>query len=508
MQARLRRNRIAVLVAMAVGLTCTGSIQSDGMVVLRSEAAETAYADEMSFEVESVAVQGAEKAAEEPSALEYITSEYVATDLWEVSQTEYETSLSLTSYKASSSEPDYPLTTTHISEESDLYIDSTSAAETESVVTHTTIAEPVRTNREEIVASPGTVVFYSSGFGHGVGMSQNGANFYAKYDGWTYDKILQFYYPGTKLVQTGTPETELMTVGGKTDTVVSILSQIVNNEMGPTFSEEAIKAQAVAAYTFYLYNGYGAGMICKSNPSQKIVNCVRQVLGQVVYYNNKPALTMFTASSGGATASCKDVFFMDIPYLVSFPVRHDDTVDPHYCSKKTFTISALKSKLESAYRVKLTGDPSDWIQLELGDGGYVAYATIGGKVRVKGNALRGVLGLKSPKYGFVYSTGTTSGVVAIQDPDKSDISEPATVPSVEVSYTKPVTTTTAATTSVQSTGKTTVGTTEITVSGTQSSVSGTVSTGETGSSVGTTAETTGSVVSSGTVISSSARTTK
>jgi peptidoglycan hydrolase-like amidase len=389
MQDRLRRNRIAILVAIAVGLTCTGSIQSDGMTILRSEAADTAYAAEMGDDEVSAVEHSTDISSLTESSNESHVIDYVAKDWWKADISEYDDSLSLTSYEAAYSEPDYPLTTTHISVTSDFEIESSTTAEestSESVTTQTTIttvAEPEANVREMIAAEPGTVVFYSSGFGHGVGMSQNGANFYAKYDGWTYDKILQFYYPGTKIVQTGTPETELMTVGGKTDTVVSILSQIVNNEMGPTFSAEAIKAQAVAAYTFYLYNGYGAGMICKPNPAKKIVDCVREVLGQVVYYNNKPALTMFTASSGGSTASCKDVFFMDIPYLVSFPVRHDDTVDPHYCSKKSFSVNALKSKLEKAYRVSLTGSPADWIQLELGDGGYVAYATIGGKVRLK-----------------------------------------------------------------------------------------------------------------------------
>ena len=498
MQARLRRNRIAVLVAIAVGLTCTGSIQSDGMAVLRSEAADTAYAAVIESEMASAAEHGTEDSALNQSGSQYQVYDYVAKEWWKANTTEYDDSLSLISYEAADSETDYPLTTTHISETSDFDINSTSAAEepSDGITTITTVAEPEPTLRGDITADPGTVVFYSSGFGHGVGMSQNGANFYAKYDGWTYDKILQFYYPGTTIVQTGTPETELMTVGGKTDTVVSILSQIVNNEMGPTFSEEAIKAQAVAAYTFYLYNGYGAGMICKSKPSQKIVKCVREVLGQVVYFNGKPALTMFTASSGGATASCKDVFFMDIPYLVSFPVRHDDTADPHYCSTKTFTVNALKTKLQNAYHVTLTGGPSDWIQLEFGDGGYVAYAVIGGKVRVKGNALRAVLGLKSPKYGFVYNEGNASTVVPIHDPDSGAYTEPATVPDIVVSYTKPVTTTAITTTEAQ----TTTSTTESAVSETTSS---TVSTETTSSSVGTTTDTAAFSGLSETVISTS-----
>lgn len=42
------------------------------------------------------------------------------------------------------------------------------------------------------------VVFEGYGSGHGVGMSQHGAEAYAK-SGWTYDKILRHYYKGTEI---------------------------------------------------------------------------------------------------------------------------------------------------------------------------------------------------------------------------------------------------------------------------------------------------------------------
>ena len=45
----------------------------------------------------------------------------------------------------------------------------------------------------------GSFLFTVTGYGHGVGMSQYGANVYAK-NGWSYDAILAHYYPGTELV--------------------------------------------------------------------------------------------------------------------------------------------------------------------------------------------------------------------------------------------------------------------------------------------------------------------
>ncbi len=44
-----------------------------------------------------------------------------------------------------------------------------------------------------------TLTFSVSGYGHGVGMSQYGADYYAK-QGYTYEQILKHYYPGTEIV--------------------------------------------------------------------------------------------------------------------------------------------------------------------------------------------------------------------------------------------------------------------------------------------------------------------
>ena len=61
--------------------------------------------------------------------------------------------------------------------------------------TQTTKA-PETTAKETTTSKPvadGTFVFTVYGYGHGVGMSQYGANAYAK-QGWSYDKILTHYY--------------------------------------------------------------------------------------------------------------------------------------------------------------------------------------------------------------------------------------------------------------------------------------------------------------------------
>ena len=49
----------------------------------------------------------------------------------------------------------------------------------------------------------GQFAFTTYGYGHCVGMSQNGANYYATYGGYDYQSILFHYFPGTTLVQEG-----------------------------------------------------------------------------------------------------------------------------------------------------------------------------------------------------------------------------------------------------------------------------------------------------------------
>ena len=44
------------------------------------------------------------------------------------------------------------------------------------------------------------VVFKVKGYGHGLGMSQTGSNYYAK-NGYTYDAIIKHYYTGVDITK-------------------------------------------------------------------------------------------------------------------------------------------------------------------------------------------------------------------------------------------------------------------------------------------------------------------
>lgn len=256
-----------------------------------------------------------------------------------------------------------------------------------------------------IESTPGKFAIVTYGWGHGVGMSQNGANFYATYAGWTYQDILFHYYPDTYLMDTGTADEEEITVNGVSGDVLSMVSQIVFNEVGGSMSYEAIKAQAVAVYTYCKYhNGDSADLRCKPHPPQVVVDAVSEVLGQALYYNNDYALTMFSASSGGVTANCNEVFWADLPYLRSVSSDYDACYDPHYGTVTYVDDFQLRNMIEKAYSIKLSDEPARWIQPSYSDAtGYVTYVNIDDQLTVKGYEFKLALGLKSSKFNVYYT---------------------------------------------------------------------------------------------------------
>lgn len=247
--------------------------------------------------------------------------------------------------------------------------------------------------------TPNTVYFTSYGYGHGIGMSQNGANYYAKYGGYNYLQILEHYYPGTTIAYTPDAETETISVRGYSGSVVDIISMVCNAEIGSSFEVEAIKAQAVAAYTYVKHaGGSTSGMAIKPGPDQKIIDAVKSVLGQAVYYNGSYALTMFCASSGGATASNKDIIIDDIPYLRSVVSEYDAEYDSHYGEITSMSVDTLRYRIQSSYGITLSSSYGSWIQPEIGDGGYVRRVTIDGQKTVNGYDFARAIGLKTPKF--------------------------------------------------------------------------------------------------------------
>lgn len=265
---------------------------------------------------------------------------------------------------------------------------------------------PVSNKKNVSSDMSGEFTFVTYGWGHGVGMSQNGANFYATYAGWSYQDILSHYYPNTYLMNTGLTDYEELTIDGQpAGDTVSVVAQIVNREIGGSMNYEAIKAQAVAVYTYIKYHGDdSADLLGEPDPPQIVIDACTDVLGEALYYNGSYALTMFSASTGGCTANCGEVFYSDVPYLISVPSDYDEQYDPHYGTVTYYPSSEVKRLIEGEYGITLSDDPTKWIQpLYSSQTGYVTNVNIDDQMTIRGYELKLLLDLKSSKFNLSYT---------------------------------------------------------------------------------------------------------
>jgi len=161
-----------------------------------------------------------------------------------------------------------------------------------------------------------------------------------------------------------------------------IVCRVVQGEIGDKFHREAIKAQAVAAYTFIRnYNLAGkTPTLPMKDASQRVKDCVNEVWGQGLYFNGELIQAIFCASSAGWTSSAKNVWGEDIPYLRSKRTEFDEKYDPNRGITATFSSSEIKTNVQKQTGIMLAGDPENWLKIVgLVDNVYVGQMTIGGK---------------------------------------------------------------------------------------------------------------------------------
>ena len=118
------------------------------------------------------------------------------------------------------------------------------------------------------------------------------------------------------------------------------VAQIVQNEMGNSFQTEALKAQAVATYTYIKYNGgVVSGVGLKSNVSSTVANAVKSVLGEMVVdaASGRSILAVYHASSAGVTNPAQAVWGRNVSNLVSVDSPYDND---------TATLTLSREKVE------------------------------------------------------------------------------------------------------------------------------------------------------------------
>lgn len=196
---------------------------------------------------------------------------------------------------------------------------------------------------------------------------------------------------------------------------------VLGAEIPADYEEEAIKAQAVAAYTFALYKkniNADKGFDISADPSvdqafmdtdklkekwgenysqncEKIKNCIKSVSGIYVSYKDAPIYAAYHAISSGKTENCSDVFSDGCPYLKSVE-SIGDLICPDYLVTVDITAADFKQKFPSECR--FSQNPSEYItEIVRSDSGGIKTAAVGGKT-MSGSEIRKALGLRSANF--------------------------------------------------------------------------------------------------------------
>ncbi len=245
----------------------------------------------------------------------------------------------------------------------------------------------------------------------------------------------------TPLTQTSQPETEkttavfnvLDTAGGAvyTFTERDFLIYTVAAEMPASYPAEALKAQAVASYTYYTYEklknadkaslqGADFSSVPASFPAtyspeglkeqwgndydkhlQTIASAVDAVFGKRILYENSPIFAAYHSCNWGKTETSAVVWGTDFPYLQSV-ISSGDELSPR--AEATVTISE-KNFAAAFPELNLSGDATQWITgtPSLSPAGSVAAITIGGK-SIPGKTVRDALKLPSACFSVNHGT--------------------------------------------------------------------------------------------------------
>lgn len=207
-------------------------------------------------------------------------------------------------------------------------------------------------------------------------------------------------------------------------------------EMPISYGEEALKAQAIASYTYYCYQReqerlsptadlHGADFAdvpsdFPENYNEKawrerwgdrfdehfrtLNRAVDAVFGTTMHHDGALIMAAYHAISCGQTESAENVWNTDLPYLQSVPST-GDALSEDFTSVCTFTTAELAAALVDVPHIQLSGDAAGWLgETERTQAGTVKAQTIG-QVKFTGRELRKLLGLRSAAFDITYKDG-------------------------------------------------------------------------------------------------------
>ena len=176
-------------------------------------------------------------------------------------------------------------------------------------------------------AAPGSqLVVEGAGDGHGVGMSQEGAQGYAEH-GWSYTAILGHYYTGTAIGVAAPSTVVRVLIHGKVKRIAleTYVRGVVAAEVPSSWTMAALEAQAVASRTYAITAKAGGSKFDvypddrsqvyrgRAAETSRTNAAVAATAGQIVTYAGQPAITYFFAGSGGHTESVQDALLGSTP---------------------------------------------------------------------------------------------------------------------------------------------------------------------------------------------------
>lgn len=205
---------------------------------------------------------------------------------------------------------------------------------------------------------------------------------------------------------------------------------VVSSEMPANYEIEALKAQAIVARTYTIYqminnsSKHENADICDNyaccqawiskeerlqkwseeeseNYWNKIVDSVNSTTGKIVTYNGTPINAFFHANSGGVTESSLNIWGgIDYPYLKSVETAGEEGYT-QYASQVVLGQQELLEKIKSKYNdCEINFEQSNCIQiLEYTTSGRVKTIRFGNK-EIAGTEARTLLGLKSTNFTF------------------------------------------------------------------------------------------------------------
>lgn len=222
--------------------------------------------------------------------------------------------------------------------------------------------------------------------------------------------------------------------------IENYLCGVLSGEMSADFNIEALKAQAIAARTFTIYNKkegkkHKNAVVCtdfkhcqeykskeellKSNGEKwmkesysKIEQAVKETKGQIIVYKDEPILPLYFSTSSGNTENSEEVFSANYPYLRSVESPYDKNAPKFASNVKINNVDFIKA-INTAYPKSNInqGNLSEQVKiLNRSEGGSVEKIKLG-NTETKGVDLRKIFGLNSANFDLKFNDSYVDIVV-------------------------------------------------------------------------------------------------